>query len=948
LAVLAAAGGGVVSRDRIAEFVAGGLADGSTVRTAVSRVRKVLGERVVTDGDGYRLVLADPDSLDAVSFEDLIARARGGSAADRRALLTQAVRLWRGPAFDGVADEPWAQGYATRLDELRILAVEDLAEALLTIGSHGEAISLLEAEQVGSRLRERPVGLLMRALASSGRPAEALRAFQRFRAEVRDALGIEPTAELRALEARILDDEAPEDGPTPASERLSRTTDRIVGNVPSQRDEFVGRETQVAEVSAALGRHRVVTLLGVGGVGKTRLALEVARSIVGDFPDGCWYVELATVAVNDAVEFALAAGLGVRTVGDGSVIDAVVAHVRHKRLLIVVDNCEHVLGAAAEAIETVVGACEGVAVLSTSREPLLVHGERLVPIVPLSQADAEQLFVARALAEDPQCNVDGAQAEAIGELCERLDRLPLAIELAASRVRAFTPLELAASLDERFRLLVGGRRNRLERHQTMRGALDWSYQLCDDMERTVFDRLSVFPASFDLALARVVVADDVEDAGAISELDVIDTIARLLDRSLVQRSIQPDGTSRYALLETMRAYGREHLQRDATGDDVRRRHAHHIARTIDALGLRTIGPDEKAVRKQITRLLPDSVAAFTWFVDHHDWDNAYSAVNYCWSENFREEDALKCQLREVMIHEGAEAAIADLDPDMTFDPNVGAEGYLERSADEYNRKAWALIDGGYAAPAHRGAHPPHVFVDLGYADTARSEDLVATLPSFADAPLLTRLVVVAVVALDLAKGRPDLLVQAVAQLEALAEESRSETARTLVTRVLGEAAFWRCDWVRAASCFDDVLAADPDAPRYWSEVSAGFRRLAAKAGCDGPIQGSDLVEPWVWMEAAGLQWMSVSGACATAIALDRLSEPDLARGFRQWVVQSDPEDLDTWETGYGGLGLKLDRSPAAPVDLDVLLAELFQIAERIDDTEPATPSSPESGGGHGD
>ena len=228
-------------------------------------------------------------------------------------------------------------------------------------------------------------------------------------------------------------------------------------------------------------------------------------------------------------------------------LDHLVHRLREKRCLVVVDNCEHVLAATADVVERIVNACPTVAVLATSREPLMVRGERLVPVPSLLPEDAERLFVQRARDEAPDLVIDDEQRRAISELCRRLDGLPLALELAASRVRVFTPVELVANLEERFRMLIGGRRSRMERHQTMRGTLDWSFDLCTTVEQAVFDRLSVFPAGFDLAAARAVAAGD-----GVDDFDVVDVVPQLVDRSLLQRSTATDGTTRFRMLETMR------------------------------------------------------------------------------------------------------------------------------------------------------------------------------------------------------------------------------------------------------------------------------------------------------------------------------------------------------------------------------------------------------------
>ena len=222
--------------------------------------------------------------------------------------------------------------------------------------------------------------------------------------------------------------------------------------------------------------------------------------------------------------------------------------------------------------------------------------------------------------------------------------MPLAIELAASRTRAFSTAELAEMLDERFRLLVGGRRARVERHQTMRTTLDWSYELCGTDERIVFDSLSVFPTWFDLQAARAVAAD-----GAISGLDAVDLLARLVDRSLVEHDVGPDGASRYRLLETMRAYGREHLSHAGRSDDVRSRHANHVKAVMVVLAPQTAGPDERRAQLIAERLVPDRYTAFAWFIEQHDWDGAYCVAVPLIAHDVRPEYEMLTALRDAIV-----------------------------------------------------------------------------------------------------------------------------------------------------------------------------------------------------------------------------------------------------------------------------------------------------------
>ena len=359
------------------------------------------------------------------------------------------------------------------------------------------------------------------------------------------------------------------------------------GNIPRELTEFVGRHDELRRVEEEIELAQIVTLFGVGGTGKTRLAVEAARAAAGSFADGCWLVELGRVSLPEAVPFAVSTAVGMPVPDSGDVTDALVRRLAERQMLIVVDNCEHLVDAAADVIEQIAAGCPRVRLLATSREPLMIRGERVVPVGPLPDDDGLTLFLDRARAEAPGLVLDDRQLEAASALCRRLDGLPLAIELAAARVRSMTPVDLVAGLDERFRLLVGNRRSRTERHQTMRATLDWSYSLCDPVEQTVFDRLSVFPADFDSAAASAVAGE------GLSAFAVQDALGRLVDRSLVTSDVGDDGTARFRMLETMRAYGRERLRDTGDADAVRERHACHIADVVDRLTASLLGPDRE-------------------------------------------------------------------------------------------------------------------------------------------------------------------------------------------------------------------------------------------------------------------------------------------------------------------------------------------------------------------
>ena len=336
-----------------------------------------------------------------------------------------------------------------------------------------------------------------------------------------------------------------------------RTGRSRVGNLVASVTSFVGHGEELARLVAELPARPMVTLTGVGGVGKTRLATEAARAAAGEFPDGVWLCELAPVADPDAVAHAVATTLAVRRQEGLSMLDSVVDALRGRRLLLILDNCEHVLDAAAELARRVTASCPTVALLATSREPVGVAAERVWAVPSLDAAvEGVELFCDRAAAADAAFSPTEADRAVIAGICGRLDGIPLAIELAAARVRSMTPSELAGRLDDRFRLLRGGRRGGLERHQTLRATVQWSHQLLTGQERALFDRLAVFAGGFDLDSAEAVCADD-----TIDPLDVGDLLAALVDKSMVVADRHGPRT-RYRLLETLRQYGEERLAAD--------------------------------------------------------------------------------------------------------------------------------------------------------------------------------------------------------------------------------------------------------------------------------------------------------------------------------------------------------------------------------------------------
>jgi predicted ATPase len=370
-----------------------------------------------------------------------------------------------------------------------------------------------------------------------------------------------------------------------------RSLDTLPGNLPRQVTTFVGREAEVVTLADLMRESSLVTLTGVGGVGKTRLALQVAAEVVVDFGDGAWLCEFASVTDPGAVWETLAACLRVQVFPGRSLEESVLEYLATKRLLLVFDNCEHLLDAVARQVDAITRRCARVSVLATSREGLALGGERIVAVpslgVPagdagveaLMAADAVQLFSDRASAARNDFVLSDRNAGAVGVLCRRLDGIPLAIELAAARVRSLSPEDLVARLDQRFKLLTRGSRAALERHQTLRSAIDWSYDLLEPRERQALDRLSVFAGGCDLAAAEAVLSGDGHDV-----LDVVDVLGQLVDKSLVVADNSDDRGVRYRLLESIRQYAQERLQASGDTAAVRHRHADHYVELAETAG----------------------------------------------------------------------------------------------------------------------------------------------------------------------------------------------------------------------------------------------------------------------------------------------------------------------------------------------------------------------------
>jgi predicted ATPase/DNA-binding SARP family transcriptional activator len=577
LALLLLSANEVVSADQLIEELWGEKVPESgrtALQVRVSQLRKALGGdsgRIATRAPGY-LLRVDRDELDLNCFERLVREADGAEPAEAAGKLREALGLWRGPPLADLSYASFAQPAIRWLEELRLAAVEKRIQAELALGRQAELVGELEALVEEHPLREHLHAQLMLALYRCGRQADALAAYRKARRVLVDQLAVEPSAPLRQLERAILrqegslDLEATAAAHAPLVAAIPKTAWRgpredrnAPHNLPAQVSSFVGRERELSELSQLLSRARMITLTGAGGVGKTRLVLQLAASMVDGSGDGAWFVDLAPLTDATLVAAQVAGVLGVREQPGRSLVRSLIAACRDRQLLVILDNCEHVIGEAANVADQLVRGCPRLIVLATSREPLAIEGEHLYRVPPLFvppasadpdrllASDAVRLFADRARQQRSDFAVDPHNASAVGRLCRRLDGIPLAIELAAARLRTLPLDEIDNRLDQRFRLLTGGNRITPPRQQTLQAMIDWSHDLLNPEEQEMLERLSVFAGGFDLHSAETVAG-----AGFESPLGVLDRLAALVDKNLLQAD--DVGSVRYRLLETVRDY----------------------------------------------------------------------------------------------------------------------------------------------------------------------------------------------------------------------------------------------------------------------------------------------------------------------------------------------------------------------------------------------------------
>jgi predicted ATPase/DNA-binding SARP family transcriptional activator len=570
--------------------------------TYVSQLRKGLGkDRLVRVEGGYGLELAVTDEIDAVVFERAAKRARRLMSSDPEAaghLLDLGLSLWRGGPYEGFEDLASSIPEAARLDEMRVSAAEDRIEAELGAGGTpvaGDVEKLCEEHPY----RERLWGLLARTLYRAGRQAESLHTFTRLRAVLIEELGLNLSPEMVRLEEQILLQDLaldPDAAPPPT-------------NVPVPVSSFVGRIDEMTLLDKAIYEHRLVTVVGPGGAGKTRLAIETAHNVRGSFRDGVWFVDLAQVTAPELVLRAVAAALQTSERPGIDLAMSIGEYLQPRTMLLVLDNCEHVVDATATLVLTLLAMAPNLKVLATSRQALDRDGEVRFALEGLATApddeslfDAERLFEARAAAARHGFVLDDTNRNSVGSICRHLDGMPLAIELAAARSGVLSPPEIESHLVRRFALLSDQPSQRVV-HRSLRASMDWSYDMLPTMGRQVFDALGVFEGPFSAASAMSVL-------GLESDIETIDVVGSLVDASLLQTVSPVGGVSLYRMLETPRLFARDRLAESEQWEVVVERHDSHYRDVCRRLRPTFFGRERVAGQQEIQSEMADHQTAY--------------------------------------------------------------------------------------------------------------------------------------------------------------------------------------------------------------------------------------------------------------------------------------------------------------------------------------------------
>jgi predicted ATPase/DNA-binding SARP family transcriptional activator len=817
----------------------------------LSRLRTVLGDGVsITHDAGGYVLKTDPLTVDLHRFRQLVSEARASAEPDdATTLFNRALDLWRGEPFASL-DTPWVDDVRTALEAERFSVELDRNDVALRAGRHAELLGELTAALHAHPLDERLAGQLMLAQYRSGRQGDALDTYRQVRERLVDELGVDPSPPLRAVYQTILEGEAP----TAAKRSPPAAVTRPHADLPRRTTSFIGREQAVSRVSAALREAPLVTLTGVGGVGKTRLALEAAAAEQQRFEDGVWSCELAPLDEGSAVTYAVAAALRLQQQQGLDIEATVIEFLRTRELLLVMDNCEHVLDAAAALIEQIVRHCPRVVVLATSREAIGVEGERILPVPPLSVEDATRLFADRARAGRPDFDLDNEPVGAVAEICRRIDGLPLAIELAAARMRVMSSLDVARRLD-RLRLLSGGTRDAMPRQQSLAATIDWSFRLLTTAEQELFMRLSVFAGGFDLEAAHGVCAadDDTED-------DTLELLTGLLDKSMVTMR-GGAGTTRYGVLETLRAFGRDRLRESGIHDAFASRHVRYYTELAQRAAAGMHSADERA---WVERMLPDYDnlrVAFERAMADEDIDAALRLVT-----SLSEYVHLRIGYES---SEWAERVVERADPDHPL--YVAAVGFAARGAwtrgDFARAEALAMLAQGRVPGRGNGriAYPGDVLADValykGDAATALAHydaEMARARDDGDPIRLVWTLFYVSICHAAL-RGPEDGMAAAEESLR-VAEETANPTARSMGRYALG-LVLKKSEPDRALTLFDEAAELAASVQNFWWHGIALMEGAATRAVHSDPASAAraliEVLDHWDRVGDWSQQWLNL-------------------------------------------------------------------------------------------
>jgi predicted ATPase/DNA-binding SARP family transcriptional activator len=617
----------------------------NALQLRVSKLRRTLAAHdidfIVREASGYRADV-HPDQVDLHRFVSRVQSARiagrngAGGAGDALGLYDEALALWRGDPLADFAGVGWATVETARLLQLHQAARSERAEAALAVGRHVEVAADLEPIVAMDPGNEALAGLLMTALYRSGRQADALEVFARTRRHLDDELGLQPSAVLRALHQRVLEQDdslaavpAQPRPAAPAPAQVSKVHTPAAGQgadlgpkrtlpVPTLR--LIGRDDELAQLGNAVIHQRMVSLVGPGGAGKTSLALAVAHRLADTFDQHVHLARLASVSNPADVPLAVADALGVPLDGadpNAAVRGRLLGYLTNRRALLVLDNCEHVIDAVATLAAAILETAEQVTLLATSREALAVPGEVQLSVTPLAapppgtpaarvlEYPAATLFLERAMAVRSDLQLSEPDRDALAQVCRQLDGMPLALELAAARMSSLSLTDLADRLGDRFGLLTSGPRTAEARQRTLRATVEWSHALLSEPEQQVFRRLAAFHGGWTLEAAEAVVVGDGISAGAV--LDVLD---HLVNRSMVV--LEPGSPSRYRMLETLRQYALERLDGSGEGDDVASRHATFFRLVVEAAEQNLRGRGQRAALRRLRNEHANLRAALAW------------------------------------------------------------------------------------------------------------------------------------------------------------------------------------------------------------------------------------------------------------------------------------------------------------------------------------------------